>query len=284
MAQSRSEQCFAQHYGVNSALEGLLGLVERARSGARATTVPVPVEKVALAVGIHTIRRLALGPGQRKGGYDALLEPDEGGFTVLLDEGHPRSRQRFSLAHEIAHTFFYDSRALPPVRLCGAPPDPTEERLCNIAAAQLLIPVSVLADAVGREEPSASVVLRLASEFDVSAHAMARALVERSLWDAAILGLAWDPGSPPKKVAALRSPWSATADPFCIPTGSTLYVGDPVERAYVTQSPVRAVAPIRIGRVDAKMHIDCEPYQSGLVCVLRSTSTDSHQLVLPGLT
>jgi hypothetical protein len=47
------------------------------------------------------------------------LEPrNEGGFTARILRKSHTNRARFTLAHEIAHTFFYDKKLKPPMRLC----------------------------------------------------------------------------------------------------------------------------------------------------------------------
>jgi hypothetical protein len=77
---------------------------------------------------------------------DALLIPTKGGFKVKLkneDKLWNTYRTRYSLAHEMAHTFFYEmeegnlpSRAVPE----GSQ---YEERLCDLAAAEILMPKEI---------------------------------------------------------------------------------------------------------------------------------------------
>jgi len=64
-----------------------------------------------------------------------------GRFLILLNASASEERKRFTLAHEIAHTFYYDDLKLHMERHCGAAIfDSEEERLCDIGAAELLMP------------------------------------------------------------------------------------------------------------------------------------------------
>lgn len=74
---------------------------------------------------------------------DARLVPEAGGGAVIeYNPNRPASRIRFSIAHEIAHTLFPDHRDA--VRNRSAAPVPPGEHevemLCNMAAAELLMP------------------------------------------------------------------------------------------------------------------------------------------------
>ena len=63
------------------------------------------------------------------------MELSDGGYEVILSRNAPHTRQRFTLAHEIAHIL-----AAPPgdeSMSCG---DAATEDLCNRVAAELLIP------------------------------------------------------------------------------------------------------------------------------------------------
>jgi hypothetical protein len=74
-----------------------------------------------------------------------------GGFSVSVARSDGTSRARYTLAHEIAHTFFYDVNKTPPRRLTpydrgrSAPEEirsatRLEERFCDAFAAELLFP------------------------------------------------------------------------------------------------------------------------------------------------
>ncbi len=64
-----------------------------------------------------------------------------GGYIVRLDARDSKSRRRFTLAHEIAHTFLSADARETSILDCH---DNDAEDLCNLAAAELLIPDMLL--------------------------------------------------------------------------------------------------------------------------------------------
>lgn len=81
----------------------------------------------------------------------AIMPLQTGGFSVKVARSDRSTRARYTLAHEIAHTFFYDRSRTPPERL--SPYDSgrsasseirsatqLEERFCDAFAAELLFP------------------------------------------------------------------------------------------------------------------------------------------------
>jgi hypothetical protein len=112
---------------------------------------PIDLFKIARS---RRILRLGLRSIVPKG----LLIPAEEGFEVYLqhdrsvdlclEQGEPRGllspRKRFTLAHEIAHTFFYDIDHGTPRQLASAPSGNDLEVFCNCAAARILVPTELL--------------------------------------------------------------------------------------------------------------------------------------------
>jgi hypothetical protein len=110
-------------------------------------TFPVDLAKVASRRGVQTIRFRPMP-------CDGAIEAIGSGFEVHLRAKRDRSvpilavdtskldpRQRFTLAHEIGHTFFYDERFQP---VLPQPEKPLLEWICNFAAVRLLLPKSLL--------------------------------------------------------------------------------------------------------------------------------------------
>lgn len=105
--------------------------------------------------------------------------------TVAVDSGHiaieynparPRHRVRFSIAHEIAHSLFGDVAREPRYRHNPAkgPPDGWQlEMLCNVAAAEFLMPTEVLGD-LGEKPLPIEDLMGLRATFGVSAEALLR--------------------------------------------------------------------------------------------------------------
>jgi hypothetical protein len=120
------------------------------------------------------------------GQEEALLVPLDGDrFAICVDPTPPggwshvrpalrrdvrRHRYRFRVAHEIAHTFFYDRTAGRPRRRLDGSQD--EELFCDEFARALLLP----ARAAQRRRPNPSSILSLHRDYDVSVEVAARAV------------------------------------------------------------------------------------------------------------
>jgi hypothetical protein len=81
-----------------------------------------------------------------------------------------RHRHRFRVAHEIAHTFFYERGGARPRRLLRGSAE--EEEFCDEFARALLLPVA----AVRKRRPSPASVFSLHRDYDVSVEVAARAV------------------------------------------------------------------------------------------------------------
>jgi hypothetical protein len=102
----------------------------------------------------------------------ALRRLPDGRFDVLLREDASPRRQRFSLAHELGHVLFYRyaprAKAHQMQRNVRAPQE--EERLCNVAAEELLMPSAIVSEALTAPDVADRVV-RLAQQCEVSIEA-----------------------------------------------------------------------------------------------------------------
>lgn len=127
---------------------------------------------------------------------DAELSPDgAGGMTIRVNPDRPETRQRFSIAHEISHTFFPDYTTKEWCRTDAryrSRENPTEflEMLCDIGAAELLFPRPWF------ERDSAAVreaadLAALATKYHASREATIRRLVETSSDDVVAVYVVW---------------------------------------------------------------------------------------------
>lgn len=146
-----------------------------------------------------------------KTNHDALLIPrPDGQFSIVVDPIPKtetslsvdiiRHRNRFRIAHEIGHSFFYDRSTSPPRRLTR--PSAEEEEFCDEFASALLIPRSV---AKQRTADPAS-IFELQKLYDVSVEVAARSLARVSP-DITIVGMLWK--SHPSTGEGMRVVWSA---------------------------------------------------------------------------
>lgn len=102
----------------------------------------------------------------------ALRRLPDGRFDILVREDAAPARRRFSVAHELGHVLFYrhapHAKAQQARHEVRAPAE--EERLCNVAAEELLMPCHAV-QRVCSETDGVDRVVRLAQECKVSIEA-----------------------------------------------------------------------------------------------------------------
>ncbi len=126
--------------------------------------------------------RLAAGIGFRwraapLAGRDGLLDP--GSRTILVAADQPPARRRFTLAHEVMHRLIEeDGELLSDLHEAyeGAALERALERLCNLGAAEMLLPRTEVARALAAAGPNPRLIWELAGRFGVSEPAAAAAL------------------------------------------------------------------------------------------------------------
>jgi len=170
----------------------------------RAENAPLTPDRMAAGIGFCW-RRAPLA------GRDGLLDPSR--RTILVAAEQSPRRQRFTLAHEVMHHLIeQDGDILSDLHEAYAGPalEQALERLCNLGAAEMLLPGAEVARALAAAGPNPRLVWELADRFGVSepaaAVALARALGPASL--AAAFGgrplvcyYAFGAGSPPRGAA-----------------------------------------------------------------------------------
>jgi len=137
---------------------------------------------------------------------DARTVPVRGGEVAIeYNPTRPRHRLRFSLAHEIAHTLFPDVAKIARYRdnPAAGPPDGWQlELLCNVAAAELLMPTDTLP--MLREGPlEIEELMELRADFGVSTEVLLRRATKLATYPVAMF-------------AASRTDPSAARSPFRI--------------------------------------------------------------------
>ena len=128
---------------------------------------------------------------------DARTVPvGRGRVRIEVNPDRPRGRMRYSVAHELAHTIFPDVAAKVRNRARHDELEGDEwqlEALCNIGAAELLMPLGPL-NSVVPESLTIRDVLDLQRRFDVSTEALVIRLVESS--DAPLAAFCASPREP----------------------------------------------------------------------------------------
>jgi Zn-dependent peptidase ImmA (M78 family) len=116
---------------------------------------------------------------------DGYIEPVgstfHDGFRMVLKGGSPQTRSRFTIAHELCHTFFYE--IVPELKFGSEEADREEERLCNLGAAELLIPSRSLMGNAKKIQVSMASLDELARRYIVSPEAMLLRLRSLKLWN-----------------------------------------------------------------------------------------------------
>lgn len=116
-----------------------------------------------------------------------IFETEAGTFTVRVNRRHSAARRRFTCAHEIGHTFFFElepSRAerlhYEDAKLGGVSGSADVESLCNVAAAEILMPYGQITPLVRDFGVGATALSRVSATFRVSLQAAARRIVQVS--------------------------------------------------------------------------------------------------------
>lgn len=167
---------------------------------ARQLAIDTRVAIIGHSSGWCDLRRISLAGGFRtkrspfqsgsESNHSALLVPrKDGSFDVLVDTvsrnrvdeiasassertytATDTHRFRFRVAHEIGHSFFYDRRSRPPIRLLSFSRD--EERFCDEFASALLVPPPDVASYTA----DTSSVFDIHKKYEVSVQAAAHSL------------------------------------------------------------------------------------------------------------
>lgn len=102
------------------------------------------------------------------------------GFVMRLKKSAADVRIRFTMAHELCHTFFYE--LVPELKFAPHETDDEEERLCNLGAAAFLLPTSALRRRVKKLQPRLETLELLSTEYRVSIPTMLLRLRALGLW------------------------------------------------------------------------------------------------------
>jgi O-acetyl-ADP-ribose deacetylase (regulator of RNase III) len=108
---------------------------------------------------------------------DARTVPDGKRVRIEYNPNRPRSRLRFSIAHELGHVLFPD--AAKTVRHRGGTAEGDDwqlEMLCNIAASEILMPTGSFPE-LGSSTLDLNQLMRIRREFQVSTEALLRRIV-----------------------------------------------------------------------------------------------------------
>ncbi len=158
----------------------MVGLVENLRKSARLKGFAPFLDPVLKLRKIHSVEYV--NDFDSDGAIHPLGHKYEQGFKMMVKRNCSSHRIRFTIAHEICHTMFYEM--VPEVKFKPHEVDPKEERLCNIGAAALLVPARILKREVRGLPISFDSLEQLSKLFNVSLEVMLLRLRSTEIWHA----------------------------------------------------------------------------------------------------
>ena len=260
------------------------------RAGVEASA-PVGLLALARDMGITGIQYLREGP-------DGVLVRHETGYVIGVNAEKSATRQRFTIAHEIAHRLvtqaFLTGNARIEARQTNFskshPPNYYIERLCNIAASELLLPEFLLQkdDLVGTN-PSLDTLWKIAQSYRVSLEATGIRLIEGGWWNAVLTQ--WTREMEPEtgncRIWAERSAASQSLS-WLVPENRSLPSGSVFQKAFTSMvfgKIWRGVERWGKGRLRGWYRAEAQCYRAGDAMVLVSMLTPAQERPrpLPGL-
>jgi hypothetical protein len=186
VGKSKTAQFFVDLHGKTSLSTAIETAARALRSALlpQYPELPVDVEDIARACGIRFSNQPLMGSCP-----EGLLVPDGGYFLLRLRTGVAPARRRFSIAHEIGHTFFY-KRGVGGLRhqvgILSEQELKAEEAICDQFARALLVPPEFLVSFFKQTNPcSAWDFLRLTEDIARKLHVSIPVVVSR-LQDVAV--------------------------------------------------------------------------------------------------
>lgn len=146
---------------------------------------PVRLSQLASALGVP-VKAATLAPG-----ISGEIRPGEAGFVIRINRHDPGKRQRFTVAHELAHFLLHADQigagGIADDVLYRSTLSDRREAQANRLAADILMPDRLIREAVedAREKGVGDLVLFLAERFRVSEGAMRIKLEQLGIVDAA---------------------------------------------------------------------------------------------------
>ena len=141
--------------------------------------IPVPIESIAERIGI----KIGYAPSDE---YSGMLIRKEGQQALMgINSDEPKTRMRFTIAHEIAHFIFENKKISIDYRSSGQLLNkPPEEKRADFFASSILMPKKAIAldfDQISEGLFSQEDLVRLAKKYQVSQDAMKYRLINLGL-------------------------------------------------------------------------------------------------------
>jgi hypothetical protein len=148
-----------------------LDAADRVKIADHQDVAPVRLSELAKALGVP-VKAATLGPG-----ISGEIRPSENGFVIRINRHDPAKRQRFTVAHELAHFLLHADQIGTGISddvLYRSSLSDRREAQANRLAADILMPDNLVRQQVeaAHEKGVGDLVLFLAEEFAVSEAAM----------------------------------------------------------------------------------------------------------------
>jgi len=228
---------------------------------------PFLPEEFARLQGIKEIVKENLGE------QSAVLLRLHDGYVIKVNQNHNLARQNFSCAHEIGHNLLRDLKIElntenieyrtfnPQAHAIARARD--KERLCNTAAAELLMPESVFRKYLSGFGVFVHSVERLANIFRVSMKPAAIRIAEVSVEPC--LALLWQPW-PRNKPTGLRLAWcvgpgiSSRGKGYYMPVHTYVRPPSTLHKAYQSDSPVKSFKLFKAGNATKRLPMESKGF------------------------
>lgn len=234
------------------------------------------------------------------GPWDALLIPvGRDGFRIVCNaKVRSEGRRRFSIAHEIAHTLLPDAEKTYHLRTkkgehCYRTEKARqEERLCDLAAAEMLMPGPVFRESIANHGVRAASVPLLAQFYGVSREAAALRMIELSRGPLAVgffrYGLR--PSVEGKPEGSLKPVERRTAYrvqrafrspgfPYLFPRGKSVHHSSVIYRAAIENRELTGMEMFSLARCRCRLELSAVPLalrgstsEPPLVCAVFNTA------------
>jgi Zn-dependent peptidase ImmA (M78 family) len=173
---------FCSYWGTRDPEKAVLGAIQAAFPTLEKCSIPIDPSLLARERRITEINMVEMA-------QDGIIYAKGNEYVVDLNRSHSDSRKRFTLAHEIGHTFFFDVQEHPTSRfrivdaqIQSIHSDQSEEHLCNVVASEILMPCEPFSNMMQEMTPEARTILTLAGKFKTSLQATARRVVSLSTY------------------------------------------------------------------------------------------------------
>jgi len=226
------------------------------------TQPPFHPEALAPLCGVKKILRVGMTG-------DAILIRSGQNYVIKVNANHSRQRQNFSIAHELAHTFFLheaptnpqvfkSSRGIVSPSKCNS----LEEELCNLAAAELVMPMRYFLPRALELGLAADSIMPLVRMFDTSVRATLRRLIETSLWRCIMI--TWDMRDRPGAGRKLRVDWFVKSKglPYYIPRHKPPPPTSSIYYTYRTGLTTKEVEDLDLGNLRGRYYVESAAFGS----------------------